>query len=108
MFLEAEKTAGIVHQHVGVEDEQFGNGGLLDGCGLARHLLGLWLGLEGCDEIQNFLGMARHLNSAPFLAQDAIAVDLGLGIDNSNWQILPGEHSADGFFYAKLQKKANG
>ena len=46
---------------------------------------------------------------AQFLAhhQDAIPVALGLGINDSQWQILPGEHNADGFFYAKLQKKAN-
>ncbi|RVU40044.1 16S rRNA (cytosine(967)-C(5))-methyltransferase RsmB [Rheinheimera riviphila] len=46
---------------------------------------------------------------AQFLAHhpDAIPVALGLGIDDSQWQILPGEQSADGFFYAKLQKKAN-
>ncbi|OBP13317.1 16S rRNA (cytosine(967)-C(5))-methyltransferase [Rheinheimera sp. SA_1] len=46
---------------------------------------------------------------AQFLAhhQDAIPVALGLSINDSQWQILPGEQSADGFFYAKLQKKAN-
>jgi 16S rRNA (cytosine967-C5)-methyltransferase len=46
---------------------------------------------------------------AQFLAHhtDAIPVALGLGVEDSQWQILPGEHSADGFFYAKLQKKAN-
>lgn len=46
---------------------------------------------------------------AQFLAHhpDAIPVALGLGMTDSQWQILPGEQSADGFFYAKLQKKAN-
>jgi hypothetical protein len=68
VFLEAEKTAWIVHQHVGVEDEQFGNGGLLGGSGFARHGKGLGLGLEGFDEIQNFLSVARHLHAAPFAA----------------------------------------
>jgi len=47
---------------------------------------------------------------AQFLAHhsDATPVALGLGVNDSQWQILPGEHSADGFFYAKLQKKVNG
>ena len=45
-----------------------------------------------------------------FLAHhpDAEAVALGTGINNSQMQILPGEQQADGFFYAKLSKKANG
>ena len=29
VLLEAEQTARVVHQHVGVEDEDLGNGGLL-------------------------------------------------------------------------------
>ena len=47
---------------------------------------------------------------AQFLAhhQDAVPVALGFGINDYQWQILPGEQGADGFFYAKLQKKANG
>jgi len=44
VFFKAEQTAGVVHEHVGVEDENLGNGGLLCGCGLARHGVGLWLG----------------------------------------------------------------
>lgn len=45
-----------------------------------------------------------------FLAHhpDAEAVPLGAGITASQMQILPGEQQADGFFYAKLSKKANG
>lgn len=45
-----------------------------------------------------------------FLAHhpDAEAVALGAGISDSQMQILPGEQQADGFFYAKLSKKANG
>jgi len=44
-----------------------------------------------------------------FLAHHPDAVPVVLGLDRSDcqWQILPGEQSADGFFYAKLQKKAN-
>jgi hypothetical protein len=36
VFLEAEKATGIVHQHVGVEDENLA-GWILLGCVLARH-----------------------------------------------------------------------
>jgi len=46
VFLEAIKAAWVVHQHVGVEDEDFGNGGLLCGCGLARHEGAFGQGLE--------------------------------------------------------------
>ena len=49
-------------------------------------------------QIQQFL--AHH--------PDATAVALGIDITASQWQLLPGEQAADGFFYAKLQKKANG
>lgn len=44
-----------------------------------------------------------------FLAHhpDATAVALGLDLPQTEWQILPGEQQADGFYYAKLQKKAN-
>jgi 16S rRNA (cytosine967-C5)-methyltransferase len=53
---------------------------------------------ENQQQIEQFL--AHH--------QDAVPVALGLGMNDSQWQILPGEQNADGFFYAKLQKKANG
>lgn len=53
---------------------------------------------ENQQQIQQFL--AHH--------PDASAVALGLDITASQWQLLPGEQAADGFFYAKLQKKANG
>lgn len=53
---------------------------------------------ENQQQIQQFL--AHH--------PDATAVALGLDITASQWQLLPGEQAADGFFYAKLQKKANG
>ncbi len=45
-----------------------------------------------------------------FLAHhpDAEAVALGVGNSDTQMQILPGEQQADGFFYAKLSKKANG
>jgi 16S rRNA (cytosine967-C5)-methyltransferase len=45
-----------------------------------------------------------------FLAHhpDAEAVALGAGNSDTQMQILPGEQQADGFFYAKLSKKANG
>jgi 16S rRNA (cytosine967-C5)-methyltransferase len=38
---------------------------------------------------------------------DAVAVALGHGNDATSWQLLPGQQQADGFFYAKLQKKAD-
>lgn len=52
----------------------------------------------------------NQLQISQFLAHhpDAEAVALGAGINNSQMQILPGEQQADGFFYAKLSKKANG
>lgn len=53
---------------------------------------------ENQQQISQFL--AHH--------QDAEAVALGAGITASQMQILPGEQQADGFFYAKLSKKANG
>ena len=37
---------------------------------------------------------------------DAVALPLGHGFAESRWQLLPGQQQADGFFYAKLQKKA--
>lgn len=51
----------------------------------------------------------NQLQISQFLAHhpDAEAVALGAGISDSQWQILPGEQQADGFFYAKLSKKAN-
>ncbi|WP_333796854.1 16S rRNA (cytosine(967)-C(5))-methyltransferase RsmB [Rheinheimera sp.] len=52
----------------------------------------------------------NQLQISQFLAHhpDAEAVALGAGINDSQMQILPGEQQADGFFYAKLSKKANG
>jgi len=52
----------------------------------------------------------NQLQISQFLAHhpDAEAVALGAGITASQMQILPGEQQADGFFYAKLSKKANG
>ncbi|MCT6700489.1 16S rRNA (cytosine(967)-C(5))-methyltransferase RsmB [Rheinheimera sp. 4Y26] len=52
----------------------------------------------------------NHQQISQFLAHhpDAEAVALGAGINDSQMQILPGEQQADGFFYAKLSKKANG
>ncbi len=38
---------------------------------------------------------------------DAVAIALGHGNDATSWQLLPGQQQADGFFYAKLQKKAD-
>ncbi|MDN3653051.1 16S rRNA (cytosine(967)-C(5))-methyltransferase RsmB [Thalassotalea ponticola] len=42
--------------------------------------------------------------------QDAIWLDISRSTDTTladDWQILPGEQSMDGFYYAKLQKSAN-
>lgn len=52
----------------------------------------------------------NQLQISQFLAHhpDAEAVALGAGINDSQMQILPGEQQADGFFYAKFSKKANG
>lgn len=56
------------------------------------------------------LPQENQLQISQFLAHhpDAEAVALGAGISDSQMQILPGEQQADGFFYAKLSKKANG
>ncbi len=53
---------------------------------------------------ENQLQISQFLVHHP----DAEAVALGAGINDSQMQILPGEQQADGFFYAKLSKKANG
>ncbi|WP_371375528.1 16S rRNA (cytosine(967)-C(5))-methyltransferase RsmB [Thalassotalea aquiviva] len=37
--------------------------------------------------------------------QDAILEDIPWSGDTKDWQILPGEHSMDGFYYAKMSKK---
>jgi hypothetical protein len=47
VFLEAEQATRVVHQHVGVEDENLGNGGLLGGSGLARHGWAFGQGFRG-------------------------------------------------------------
>ena len=75
MLLETIKATGVVHQHVGVEDENLGYSGLFGSGWLARHEIGLCRRLKGFDEIENFPGVVGHLDAAPLATQNTLAVD---------------------------------
>ena len=51
---------------------------------------------------ENQLQVQRFLDAQP----DAQAIPLSASHTASEWQLFPGQAQADGFFYAKLQKKA--
>ncbi|WNC68561.1 16S rRNA (cytosine(967)-C(5))-methyltransferase RsmB [Thalassotalea nanhaiensis] len=50
---------------------------------------------ENCQQIEQFI------TDTP----DAVLEPLGVTEDSDDWQILPGDNSMDGFYYAKLSKK---
>ena len=50
---------------------------------------------ENCQQIEKFI------TDTP----DAVLEPLGVTEHSNDWQILPGDNSMDGFYYAKLSKK---